>query len=416
MKLLELGLLDIGEEAGKFIDWISQYGQDLQCGITRLLYTKEWIDTQKALKNLLEKKGFEAYYDEVGNLFGRLEGSTYPQETILTGSHIDTVVNGGKLDGQLGIIGGIIAMEYLKEHYGKPLRNIEVVSMAEEEGSRFPFTFWGSKNIVGRVDREMVAELQDVNGIGFIEAMSSAGFNVKDENSLGRKDIKSFIELHVEQGGVLEIENKSIGIVEHIVGQRRFTIEIEGQANHAGTTPMGYRKDALYATSVIIQKIMDMAVEYGDPLVATVGRLEVVPNTVNVVPGKTIFSLDIRHVCKDILMKFTEDVEEIINEVSKKMNVKTNITMYMDADPVAMDVNLVNVIKNQCEEKKLNYKLMHSGAGHDSQIFAKVVPTALIFVPSHKGISHNPAEFTELKDLAEGIKALIETLYHLAYR
>lgn len=404
------------DEIIKLIDWISGIGKDSTGGITRLLYSKEWIETQNALKVLMEGKGLHAYFDEVGNLFGRLEGNTYKDETILTGSHIDTVANGGKLDGQLGIIAGIVALKYLKAHYGQPLRNIEVVSMAEEEGSRFPFTFWGSKNIVGSVKREEVEDLKDAKHISFTEAMQDAGFNFKDINIPCRNDLKAFIELHVEQGGVLEIEDIPIGIVEHIVGQRRYNIEVDGEANHAGTTPMGYRKDALHATSCMIKQIMDKAIEYGDPLVATVGSIEVVPNTVNVVPGKTIFSLDIRHTSKDILVKFSEEVNKMILEIANDMSVKVDISMYMDADPVAMDSSLVEIIKNQCKTNGLNYKLMHSGAGHDSQIFAKFVPTSMIFVPSHKGISHNPAEYTEPKDLVEGIKALIETLYTLAYK
>ncbi|MBU5312349.1 allantoate deiminase [Tissierella carlieri] len=406
--------LDLENETTDFIEWLSKMGQSSEGGITRLLYTDVWKQTQEALKQLLKGKGFIAYSDEVGNLFARLEGSTFKDETILTGSHIDTVVNGGKLDGQLGIIGGIVAMEYLRDTYGQPIRNIEVVAMAEEEGSRFPFTFWGSKNIIGSVNRETVAELKDEDGVGFIEAMHNAGFDFK--NSKIREDLKAFIELHIEQGGVLEIEKKSIGIVEHIVGQKRYMIEVEGEANHAGTTPMGYRRDAMNGTSRMISEIMDLAVNYGDPLVATVGKVEVVPNTTNVVPGKVIFSLDVRHTNKDVMIKFTDEVIEKLKDIAVKLDLKISINNYMDGEPVAMDSNLVNTIKEQCEAKAINYKLMHSGAGHDSQIFAEHIPTALIFVPSHKGISHNPAEFTEAKDLVEGIKVLIETLYNLAYK
>lgn len=295
--------INLEKEIVDFIEWLSSFGKNENGGITRLLYTDEWKKTQDGLKDLIEEKGFHAYYDEVGNLFARLNGSTYTNETILTGSHIDTVINGGKYDGQFGIIGGIIAMEYLRDTYGPPVRNIEVVSIAEEEGSRFPFAFWGSKNIIGAVKKEMVEDLKDLNGLGFVEEMYRAGFGFKDESYEGRDDIKAFIELHVEQGGVLEIEKKPIGIVEHIVGQRRFTIEVKGQSNHAGTTPMCYRRDALYGTSKMIQAIMDKAIEYGEPLVATVGSLEVEPNTVNVVPGQVIFSLDIRHICRNILKK-----------------------------------------------------------------------------------------------------------------
>lgn len=408
--------LSLEKEVVDFINWLSKFGENKNGGVTRLLYTKEWIEAQNALKDLIEGKGFDAYFDEVGNLFARLNGSTYTNETILTGSHIDTVVDGGKYDGQLGIVGGIIAMEYLRDKYGQPLRNIEVVSMAEEEGSRFPFAFWGSKNIIGSVEKETMKGLKDSNGLEFVEEMHKAGFDFKDENYKGRDDIKAFIELHVEQGGVLEIEQKSIGIAEHIVGQKRFTIEINGQSNHAGTTPMGYRKDALHGTSKMIHGIMDKAIEYGDPLVATVGSIEVEPNTVNVVPGKVIFTLDMRHICKKTLGKFADEVETIIKDIASIMDLETKIEKWMDCDPTAMNKELVNIMKTKFDEKGLNYKLMHSGAGHDSQIFAKVLPTVLLFVPSHKGISHSHEEYTEPKDLVEGIKALIQALYCLAYK
>ena len=407
---------NIGVLTTDLIEWLSQFGGNENKGISRVLYSDEWINAQNGLKELLLQKGMDAYFDEVGNLFGRLEGSLYKYETILTGSHVDTVVNGGRLDGQLGIIAGIIAMDFLKEKYGQPLRNIEVVSMAEEEGSRFPFTFWGSKNIVGSLTKEDMEDIKDSNGISFTEAMNKAGYNYKNKETMIRDDLKAFIELHIEQGGVLERENIPIGIVEHIVGQQRYMIEVEGEANHAGTTPMGYRRDALYAVSKMINEIMELAVEYGDPLVATVGKMEVVPNTTNVVPGKVNFSLDVRHTHKDIMFKFTDEIKNRISDIAKDMDISISINNYMNGEPVAMDSNLVKIIETQCKDNGLKYKLMHSGAGHDAQIFAQHIPTVLMFVPSHKGISHNPAEFTDVKDLVEGIKALIETLYHLAYK
>lgn len=413
--MISIKELNLEKEIVHYIDWLSSFGKNKNGGITRLLYTDEWKEAQDGLKKLMEEIGFDTYYDRVGNLFGRLEGSLYKDETILTGSHIDTVVNGGKLDGQFGIIAGIIALKYLKENFGQPLRNIEVVSMAEEEGSRFPFAFWGSKNIIGLASREMVENLKDANGLAFVDEMHRVGFDFNDPDYKGRNDLKAFIELHIEQGGVLEKEEKSIGIVHHIVGQRRFTIAVRGEPNHAGTTPMGYRKDALYGASKMVHSIIDKALEYGDPLVATIGSLEVEPNTVNVVPGKVIFTLDTRHICKDTLKQFTQEVERIIGGISAEMGLITSIEKWMDCDPTAMDEELVKAIKKRCEEEGLNYKLMHSGAGHDSQIFAKLIPTALIFVPSHKGVSHSPEEFTEPKDLAEGVKALIGILKDLAY-
>ncbi|MEH7126194.1 allantoate deiminase [Bacillus sp. JJ1773] len=407
---------DLTKEFAHLVDWLGEYGKDPKGGVTRLLYTKEWIEAQKALDKLMQEDGLTTLYDEVGNLFGRLEGSKYKNETILTGSHVDTVKNAGKLDGAYGILAGILAIRYLKETYGKPLRNLEVVSFAEEEGSRFPYAFWGSKNLVGMAKKEDVENISDFNGVPFVDAMREAGFNFREESKAFRTDLKGFIEIHIEQGNVLENEGKSVGVVHSIVGQRRFTIDVTGVANHAGTTPMGYRKDAVFAASQMIQDVINKAIEYGDPLVATVGKIEVKPNIVNVVPGGALFTLDVRHTEKEVLVKFTDELTSIINRIASESGVEVKIDMWMDEEPIPMDQQIVEAIEKQTKENGLNYKMMHSGAGHDSQIIAPIVPTAMIFVPSRNGISHNPLEYTSPEELATGVKALIKSLYVLAYK
>ncbi|WP_097150588.1 allantoate deiminase [Ureibacillus acetophenoni] len=407
--------LDLTEETDSRLEWLAGFGKDPKGGVSRLLYTKEWVEGQHALKEWMESEGLEAQFDDIGNLFGTLKGKN-TNETILTGSHVDTVTNGGRLDGAYGIVAGIIALKYLKKHFGEPLRNIEVVSMAEEEGSRFPYSFWGSKNIVGLAKREDVENISDFEGVPFVEAMKKAGFNFRDESKGPREDLKAFVEVHIEQGKVLETEQIAVGVVNNIVGQRRYTVELTGEANHAGTTPMGYRQDAVYAASHMIHEIISMAKETGDPLVTTVGKFEAYPNIVNVVPGKAIFTIDVRHTEKEAIVSFTEKMTARMEDISKEHEVEMNIDLWMDEDPVPMDQKVVELIEKQCKDNGLNYKLMHSGAGHDSQIFAPHVPTAMLFVPSRKGISHNPAEYTEPKDLAEGVKGLIGALYELGYK
>lgn len=408
-------MTELSNDITQLLEWLGYFGNDPEGGVTRLLYTKEWLEAQKALEHWMNTEGFDVHFDEVGNLFGGLQGTKYPNETIMTGSHVDTVRNGGLYDGQFGIVAGLLALKYLKENYGQPLRNLQLVSMAEEEGSRFPYAFWGSKNLVGTARREDVENISDFDGIAFVDAMRDCGFHFRNESAPIRQDLKAFVEIHIEQGSVLEKEAKSVGVVNNIVGQRRFTVEVTGEANHAGTTPMGYRKDAVQAASAMICDVINRARVHGDPLVATVGKIEVKPNVVNVVPGHALFTLDIRHTEKSMLVQFTEEITAALNQIAKDMNVGLQIDMWMDADPVPMDTHIVEVIEQQCREIGLNYKLMHSGAGHDSQILAGLAPTAMIFVPSKDGISHNPAEYTDPYDLAEGVKALIGTLYTLAY-
>ena len=370
------------------LPWLSSFGADPAGGMTRLLYSPEWLETQQQFKKRMAASGLETRFDEVGNLYGRLSGTEYPQEVVLSGSHIDTVVNGGNLDGQFGALAAWLAIDWLKTQYGAPLRTLEVVAMAEEEGSRFPYVFWGSKNIFGLANPPLTP----------------------------RQDIKAFVELHIEQGCVLESNGQSIGVVNAIVGQRRYTVTLNGESNHAGTTPMGYRRDTVYAFSRICHQSIEKAKKMGDPLVLTFGKVEPRPNTVNVVPGKTTFTIDCRHTDAAILRDFTQQLENDMRAICDEMDIGIDIDLWMDEEPVPMNKELVATLTELCESEKLNYRVMHSGAGHDAQIFAPRVPTCMIFIPSINGISHNPAERTNITDLAEGVKTLAIMLYQLAWQ
>lgn len=406
--------MDLKKVLEELIDEMSSIGGQESGGITRLLYTKDWLDAQKTLFKKIEDSGMQARFDSIGNLYGKLEGSKYPNETIMTGSHIDTVVQGGRLDGQYGVVAGFLALKYLKEKYGQPLRSLELISMAEEEGSRFPMAFWGSKNFVGEQNNEEVLEMEDFNGKKFMDEMRNCGFEL-NTNFVKRDDIKGFVEIHVEQGNVLENEELQIGVVTAIAGQRRYTVVLEGVANHAGTTPMGYRKDAVYAFSRICSVITDRAKKVGDPLVVTFGKVEVTPNTVNVVPGSILFTIDCRHPEQKELDAFTIELEKYIEEVSEEMGIGCSIDLWMDESPVPMCNKIQNTIEKVVKERGITYKKMHSGAGHDSQVIAPHYNTGMIFVPSIKGISHNPEEKTKIEDLVVGLEVLAETLYELAY-
>lgn len=399
----------------EYMDCLSEIGADDKGGVTRLLYSDAWKAAQEKVKSIMCDIGMTSEYDAVGNLYGRVTGTENGNETIVVGSHIDTVKNGGKYDGQFGIVTGLVAIEYLYNTFGAPKKNLEVLSISEEEGSRFPCTFWGVKNLLGIAQPEVAKSLVDADGIRFEDAMLNAGFNFMSSNYKKRTDIKNYIEIHIEQGGVLERENKSIGVVTAIVGQRRFNVSVLGQANHAGTTPMGYRKDAVYVTSKMVSAIVDKAKSYGDPMVATIGKIEVSPNAVNVVPGKVNFTVDMRHTDLDTLEEFTEFAKKEMKRIADETDMELTVDMYMSEIPVPMDTGLVNMIIETCEQNNLEFKVMHSGAGHDAQLMAQHYPSAMFFVPSVNGISHNPLEFTETKDLVVGVEAVIDVLKRLAY-
>lgn len=409
--------MDFSKEIEENITLLSNIGKNVSGGTTRLLYSKSWLEAQNVVKEKLDNIGMDTKFDAIGNLYGRIEGTELPGETIMAGSHIDTVENGGRLDGQFGIIAAYLSIAYLLKTYGNPRRSLEVISMAEEEGSRFPTVFWGSKNFVNEQRREDVENITDSEGIKFVDAMKGCGFDFKtEEESKRREDIKAFVEIHIEQGNVLEKEGLQIGIVNSIAGQRRYTVVLKGQTNHAGTTPMVYRKDTIYCFSKICSEAIERAKVFGDPLVLTFGKVEPKPNTVNVVPGETLFTVDCRHPDENLLKTFTEELETFMKETAQEMGIEINLDRWMDEKPIPMDQKIVEVIEQVVKTEHIDYKVMHSGAGHDSQIIAPYYPTAMIFIPSIGGISHNPAEDTKLEDIVQGVKTLAGTLYELAYK
>ncbi|MBL1228407.1 allantoate deiminase [Enterococcus sp. BWB1-3] len=408
--------MDLKKEVAATIDALSQIGNDPTGGMTRLLYTDSWKQAQEFIQEKLQTAGLSTHFDAVGNLFGRLEGTMYPEETVMSGSHIDTVVNGGTLDGQYGVAAAYLAIKYLQETYGNPLRSLEVISMAEEEGSRFPTVFWGSKNFVCEAKREDVETIADFDGISFVSEMRRQGFDFCDSNKTLRQDIKAFVEIHIEQGNVLEKENLQIGVVNNIAGQKRYTFVLKGEANHAGTTPMGYRRDAVYGFAKMCSAVIDRGLELGDPLVVTFGKVEPKPNTVNVVPGEVLFTMDCRHTDGALLDSFAAEAEHLIKKIAQEHHLDVEMDLWMDERPVPMNETIVAAIESAVKQSGKRYKVMHSGAGHDSQIIAPHYPTAMIFVPSINGISHNPAEETTIEDLTAGVEVLAAALYELAYQ
>ncbi|OKP89439.1 M20 family metallo-hydrolase [Paenibacillus sp. P32E] len=396
-------------------------------GVTRLLYTPEWSGAQHFLQEKMAGLGLEVHTDPVGNVFGRLSGSQDSDKVILTGSHIDTVVNGGKYDGAYGVAAAVTAMHYLAETFGPPLRTLEVAAFCEEEGSRFPLTFWGSGNVTGLYNGSVAESVSDLEGITLMAAMESCGLpnqgsrtdhdNHGDRlmNSARRDDIGMYVELHIEQGIILEQSAQQIGVVQAIVGQRRFTARVIGTANHAGTTPMGLRQDALAGTAEMLSALEQFAVEAGEPLVATTGRLEVFPGTSNVIPGEVQFTLDIRHSEAERLESFCSRVMTKFGEIAARRGLKLELEQTLATSPAPMNPALCEALEHICQEQGRSFRSMVSGAGHDAQLFAPRCPAAMIFVPSRAGISHSPEEYSSPEELAAGLDVLTALLYKLAY-
>lgn len=403
------------QDITSMLEWLSSFGKTKTDGVTRLLYSPTWMKAQHALKQEMEACGFQTYFDSVGNLFGRIEGKDKLAKTILTGSHIDTVVDGGKYDGAYGVMASFLAVRNLFEQYGAPQKTIEVVSFCEEEGSRFPLAFWGSGSITGKYNLNHVSSLRDSDQISFLDAMKDAGFDPDQYISPVRRDIDHFIEIHIEQGQILERNQHTLGLVTHIVGLRRFTITVRGESNHAGTTPMPFRKDAVCMAADFISYVTKKAKETDPHLVATVGKITVTPNVPNVIAGEVEFSLDIRHHQEKVLGQFYDEIETYFQRIAFEEEMDVAITKIVDVKPVEMNTSLTALSKTITSEKNIPFQYMISGAGHDAQILGTFCPTSLLFIPSKDGISHSPKEFTNADDLQTGIEVLTEMLYKLAY-
>lgn len=408
-------------------------------GVTRLLYTPEWSSARQFLCERMAEAGLAVRTDRVGNVFGRLSGSRQDDKVILTGSHIDTVISGGKYDGAYGVAAAVTALKVLRERYGRPLRNLEAVSFCEEEGSRFPLTFWGSGNVTGLYNGSEAEACADAEGITLQAAMEACGLEGRQaeameeaaqaagaggtagvieaaEGTAFRADIAAYVELHIEQGIVLEQSAQQIGVVQAIAGQRRLTVKVGGAANHAGTTPMPLRRDALAGAAEMLLELERSATLAGDPLVATSGRLETFPGTPNVIPGEVRFTLDIRHSEAEVLDSFCAGVSEMFYRIAGLRGLTLEMITTLSTAPAPMDQGLCRALEQICLNQGRTYRTMISGAGHDAQLFAPRCPAAMIFVPSRAGISHSPEEYSSPPELAAGLEVLISILYELAYK
>lgn len=403
------------EEIAEKINWLGQIGRTENGGVTRLLYSDSWLEAQTAIKKKMEEMGLSARFDDVGNVFGRVEGTEERDRVILTGSHSDTVVDGGKYDGAFGVLAAMIAVSRLQKEYGTPKKTIETVALCEEEGSRFHLAFWGSGSITGRYQLSDASTVTDGQGVTLKDAMHQMGFGQGTYPAARRGDIACFLETHIEQGQILEHEHLAWAPVSHIVGMKRMIIHLTGESNHAGTTPMAGRQDALYAASQMISDVVGHAKMQNNGLVATVGQISIQPNVGNVIPGACTFALDVRHHEYDVLHDFCTKELENFQMIAEKEAVALDIKTWLDDAPVKMDPAMTQRHVELAQQAGIPFKKMVSGAGHDSQIFGVYCPTAMMFVPSHNGISHSPKEFTKIEDLATGVRMLMKILHEMAY-
>lgn len=397
---------------------ISRIEEIYECGKqedgthTRMAFSNEDVKGRKLFTSWAEKLGMTCRMDEAGNLIARMDGQDNSLPAILMGSHLDTVPDGGKYDGVTGCIGGLEVCEVLKESGYKTNHPIEVIVFTDEEGFRFGKGLLGSSAICGQ-DPDISDDEQDIYGETRGKVMQSYGIKSKDAQKAARdpESVHCFIELHVEQGARLYKTNISVGVVSSIAGVSRYEITVTGEANHAGSTAMADRRDALVAAAGFINKVPEVTTEYGnDFTVATVGTIKVTPHSVNVIPGTCTFSLEIRDQDQKIMTLIEQKLQDILGDICKKYGVSYTFVPTSFHEPAPMSEWVKGSIEDAIKGMGIDYSIIPSGAFHDSLIMTSVFPTGMIFVPSEKGISHSRYEYTKAEDIEKGCNVLLQTI------
>jgi allantoate deiminase len=394
---------------------LARHGAWKETGVWRTVYSPEWVAAADLYAKWCEEAGLRVHRDGVGNVWGRLEGSEGGR-SIVTGSHIDSQTPGGRYDGALGALAGLIALKTLKERYGTPKRTLEAVALCEEESSRFPSAnFWGSRAITGAISPDEPESQLSFDGETIASAMRSAGLDPRRIRDAERDDIDIFIELHIEQGPVLEQAGLPVAVVSAITGLRHYVVELKGTQNHAGAFPMDLRQDPMAGFAEIASKAIDTAHRWGRPAVTTIGRVVPEPNKPAVIPARVEFTIDARHPDPASCEKLYATHERMMQEVAARRNLELSWRVTADHAPCLSDPEVLTVLKTAAQDAAVRFMVMASGAGHDTQQMAKRAKVAMIFVRSKDGRSHTPEEFSSIPDIMAGVKVLAEGLRRLAY-
>jgi allantoate deiminase len=399
----------------RYVMELGAYGAHGATGVWRTVYSPEWIGATRQYAAWCVEAGLSVRHDAVGNVWGVLPGRE-PGKSIVSGSHIDTQRPGGRYDGALGALAALVALKALKEQVGPPRRTLEAVALCEEESSRFAKTnFWGSSAITGRIQPGTAEALLGYDGEVMAQVMRSVGLDPNRIPEAKRDDIDSFIELHVEQGPILEQAGYPVAIVDAITGIRHYRVTLTGVQNHAGALPMDLRRDPMAGFAEIASRVIDTAHRMGRPAVTTVGRITVEPNFPAVVPRRVIFTVDARHPDPNARALLYARHEASMKEVATRRDLAIDWEVMLDHKPCLSDPDLVALLRRVADAQGVPAATMPSGAGHDSQQMNAIAKIAMIFVRSKDGRSHTEEEFSSIEDIVAGIKILAAGLHALAY-
>jgi beta-ureidopropionase / N-carbamoyl-L-amino-acid hydrolase len=395
---------------------LSEFTTPDEPGYTRISFTKEDKEAREYVVRLMtEEAGLKVRTDAAGNVIGRREGKK-AAPSVLIGSHVDTVRGGGRFDGVSGVVAAVELMRRFKELNIENIHPVEVVIFLAEEPSPFGISTVGSRAMAGKLMDEQLSTLRDETGRTLADAIAEMGGDPDHIDKARRSpdDMLAYLELHIEQGPHLHAQALQIGAVTGIVGIWRANIEVVGRNDHAGTTPMGLRKDALVAASEVILALEKICTD-ADGVVGTIGRVDVFPNALNVIPGRVTLGMEVRSLHDHFVERVTTSFEAEIANIIEKRGVSIAFELWKSSKAVIFPSTMVKRIGNSCALLGLAYADVPSQAGHDANHLAEIVPTGMIFVPSRDGRSHCPEEWTDFEDIVRGTEVLGQAIYEIDF-
>lgn len=379
-------------------------------GLRRLALSEEDKKMRDIFLNWMKEAGLEIRIDEFGNMFGRRAGKAN-LTPIMIGSHLDTQPNGGRFDGVLGVLSALEVIRTLNDQQIETNRPIEVVNFTNEEGARFEPALLGSGGATGIFSLDYVYSRTDVDGKTFESELEHIGYKGEKQSPLS--DIHAFIELHIEQGPILENEKKEIGVVQGVKGMTWMELKVTGSGGHAGPTPMNLRKDALMKVANMIVYLEEKAKQWDEDLSVTIGRMHLSPGVVNCIPEEVVFSLDIRHVKDEIREQFIKETKQDLQDMCEQEQFQLSITDLWQVSTTHFHSKIIKKIKEVAKKLDLSTRELYSGAGHDAKYMSDICPTGMIFLPSIGGISHVEHELSLDSDIENAANVLLHTVLKL---
>jgi N-carbamoyl-L-amino-acid hydrolase len=395
---------------------LARFGSLENGGFTRVAFSLEDLAARSWLQGAMEAAGLDVIIDAVGNIRGRRAGKE-DLPVVMLGSHLDTVPEGGNYDGSVGVLAALEIVRCLNDQKIETRRPIEVINFSAEESSRFGVATIGSKALIGKIQLEDLKSLSDRDGFTLFDSLKVSSYHPENIgfSQLFPDQIHAFMELHIEQGPVLEEKNCQLGIVTSIAAPSRFKVVIEGRADHSGNTPMDMRQDALTAASELVLGVEKIAKQQaGKNTVATVGYLDVAPGVMNVIPGRVDLGIDIRDVNAKDKDRAVAAVIQLMDKIAAKRDLVISYQQLCHDEPVELSANIISTLESAANDIKRPYIKMPSGAGHDAMNMAEITKVGMIFIPSVGGVSHNIEEYSRMEDICAGAELLLAATLKLA--